>query len=405
MEDSTNFNDAFSSILLPVDEYKGSLKTIKELFNERLIFYNITQRQAAIILGIQARAIDSILDGSAVRVDAINLIKLSQFLGLKESDFHKVYINELEADVIKEIEDTRRNTFIAANFDIATLKKCGFLPTKGDFTEIETRIKKFFGLSSIFDYGRNSKYIPAFSKTKRSPHLLIRTFWVESAIDQFERLKNPNEYERDELIELLPKIRPYTMNVADGLKTVIRALYNIGVTVIYQEHLPTTQVRGATFIRRGKPYIALTDLNKNYSTVWFALLHELHHVLFDYDQIEKQVFHLTGELDLFLLQEDLADEFAAEYLFPTERLKYILPHIDNSFMVSTYAKESQVHPCIIYSRYHHYMSERGSSYWGRFKDAFPDVSIALKDLKQGDPYKYEEIQESVNYLKEKVYNI
>jgi Zn-dependent peptidase ImmA (M78 family) len=404
MEGNNNFYD-LSAILLPVDQYKGNLTSIKELFEERLRYYNITQRQAENILGVQARTLDGILEKSAVRVDAINILKLSQFLGLDENDFHKLYVNELAAEAISELEATRRNTFIVANFDIATLKKCGFLPTKSDFEGIENRIKKFFGLATIYDYRNRSKYIPAFSKTKRSPHLLMREFWVASAIDQFEKLNNPNAYSRDELIDLLPKIRPYTMNVEHGLKTVIRALYNVGVTVIYQEHLPTTQVRGGTFIVKNKPCIALTDLNKNYATVWFALLHELHHVLFDYDDIEKQVFHLTGEADLFLLQEDAADDFAREYLFSTEKLKFILPHIDNDFLVENYAKESQVHKSIIYSFYHHYMSERGGNYWGRFKDKFPDISVALKDLREGDPYKYEEIQESVTYLKEKVYNI
>jgi HTH-type transcriptional regulator/antitoxin HigA len=404
MQDNNNFTD-LSGILLPVDQYTGHLKSIKELFEDRLSLYNITQRQAENILGVQARTLDGILNKSTVRVDALNILKLSQFLGIAESDFYKIYINELTQEAIRELEDTRRNTFIAANFDVATLRKCGFLPKKSDFPEIENRIKKFFGLSSIYDYRTRSRYIPAFSKTKRTPHILMREFWVASAIDQFEKLNNHNEYARDALIDLLPKIRPYTMNVEQGFKTVVRALYNIGVTVIYQEHLPTTQVRGATFVVKNKPCIAVTDLNKNYSTLWFALLHELHHVLFDYEDIEKQVFHMTGEPDLFLLQEDAADDFAREYLFPTDRLKYILPHIDNEFLVSSYAKESQVHRCIVYSFYHRYMSERGGNYWGRFKEHFPDISLALKSLRDGDPYQYEEIQESVNYLKEKVYNI
>lgn len=405
MDINKEFFDNFSQLLKPVDDYKGELKTLKELFDDRLEKYSIAQYQAEALMGLQRRTLDGILDKSAIRVDAINLLKLSQFLGLSEDEFMKVYIQEMSPETIAELENTRRYTFILAHFDIKILKKANFLD-KIDFEEIENKIKKFFGLKSIYDYSQKGIYIPAFSRTKRSPHTLMREFWVTSAIAQFELLNNPHSYSRDELIDLMPKIRPYTMNVEKGLKTVIQALYHSGVTVIYQPHVPTTQVRGATFVVNGKPCIALTDLNKNYATIWFALLHELHHVLYDYDEIEKQVFHMTGENDLFLLQEDAANEFASEYLFSNERLKYIAPHIDNHFLVSTYAKEAQVHPCIIYSFYQYKLNkETGYSAWGHYKEHFPDINIALKELKEGNPFEYNTIEESVKFLKENIYNI
>ncbi|MDA3614673.1 XRE family transcriptional regulator [Polluticaenibacter yanchengensis] len=396
----------FYDVLKPIDKFNGALKSINELFNERLEKYGLTQNQAEKILGVQTRTLEGILNKSAVRVDALNLFKLSQFLGLQISDFIMLYVAELPAEMIKDITDARRNTFIVSNFDIATLKKARFLTNRNDFDEIEDRIKRFFGLASIYEYGEKNKYIPAFSRTKRSPHILMREFWVASAIAQFEAINNPNEYNRDGLLDLMPKIRPYTMNVERGLKVVIQALYRVGVTVIYQPHLTTTHVRGATFVVKNKPCIALTDLNKNYPTIWFALLHELHHVLYDFEDIEKQTYHLTGEADLFLLNEQEANDFARNYLFAPERSKFIFPHIGNHFIVSQYAREAQVHPSIIYSFYSYDMEKSGKgNYWGRFKDHYPDVSIIIKEMQDGNPFEYEAVQESVQYLKENVYNI
>lgn len=400
------FNTLFNKLLAPVDEYNDTNKSISELFKKRLEKYNIARSQAELAMDMQSRSLDAILDNSAQRVDIINILKLSQFLGLKEMDFIRSYIHEADSSTIRELEITRKRVFILSHFDLKTLKKANFFD-KLDFDEIELRINKFFGIDNIYDYVKKTNYIPAFSKPKRNPRQLMREFWVASALAQFESLNNPNIYNRDELTDLIPKIRPYTMNVENGLKTVIQALYNVGVTVIYQPHLPTTQVRGATFILKEKkqPCIAITDLNKNYASIWFALIHELCHVLYDFDDIEKQVFHMTGEVDLLLNQEEGANKFSRDYLFSEERSKYIYPNIDNHYVVSSYAKQSQVHPCIVYDFYKFDMEKEGKNYWGYFKEHYPDVSIALKELRDGSPYEYATIEESVKFLKENVYNL
>lgn len=403
-----NFFIDFAKILDPIDEFNefGIVKDLKELFSDRLIKYSLTQYQAEKLLGVQTRTLEGILNKTAGRVDAINLLKLAQFLGLPVKDFIDLYINELPEDAVNEIQTTRRNVFITANFDIKNLKKAKFLNSKSDFADIENRIVKFLGLNNIYEYAEKNKYIPAFSRTKRSPQILMREFWVASAISQFETIANKNVYSREGLLDLVPKIRPYTMNVETGLKSVIRALYNVGVTVIYQPHLPTTYVRGATVIVKGKPCIALTDLNKNYATVWFALIHEIHHVLYDFAQIERQKFHLTGEVDLFLIQEDAANKFARDYLFSKEKSKFVFPHIDNPFLVSTYAKEAQVHPSIIYSFYSYDMEKNGKgNYWGKGKEYYPDVKTAIKDLQGVNTFDNEFVADSAKYLKEKIYNI
>ena len=208
----------------------------------------------------------------------------------------------------------------------------------------------------------------------------MKDFWIKSSYKYFELINNPNYYSRSELVDLIPKIKPYTQNIKNGLLTVFRALYNIGVTVVFQPKLPKTQIRGATFFVNEKPCIVITDLNKNYATVWFSLIHELHHVLFDLEIIKKTKYHLTGEPDLFLLQEDKANEFASEYLISTEKMRYIEKLIHNPLMVSKFAKECQIHPSIIYSQFQWRKAEKGNDYWGAFKEYFPDLQLATKKL-------------------------
>lgn len=391
-------------MLSPVDTWDGEANSIKGIFEAKLEKYGITQNQAEKLLNMQKRSLEGILDRSAKRVDVINLLKLGQFLGLETSSLFRLYLSELSHDMVAELEDAKRKSYILANFDIKNLAKAGFLSTKTDFDEIEKRIVSFFGLKSIFDYS-NKQIIPAFSKTKKSASTLMREFWVRSAYSHFESIKNPNVYDRKALLDLISKIRPYTMNVSDGLRIVTQALYNIGVTVIYQPHIATTQVRGATFVINDQPCIALTDLNKNYATVWFALMHELHHVLYDFKEIQANVFHLTGEPDLFLLQEDKADEFSRDYLFPADRAKFVYKYIDNSLIVNNFAREGQIHPSLIYNFYCYDMDTTGKgNYWGKYKHLQLDSKLALKDINI-NPFDNERIEDTVQYLKEHIFNI
>jgi len=402
--DENLFLNEFYKMLAPVDAWEGQATSIKAIFEGRLAQHGITQNQAEKLLNMQKRTLEGILDGSAKRIDVINLLKLGQFLGLETNHLFKLFLSDMPAEMIGELEDAKKKAYILANFDIKNLAKAGFLSTKTDFDEIERRVVKFFGLRSIFDYTQQ-QIIPAFSKTKKSESTLMREFWVRSAHTHFEGLNNPNEYDRQLLIDLIAKIRPYTTNITNGLRTVTQALYNVGVTVIYQPHLPTTHVRGATFVVNGKPCVALTDLNKNYATVWFALLHELHHVLYDLDQIRSSVFHLTGEADLFLLQEDKADDFARDYFLSMDRAKFIYKFIDNQLLVGNFAKENQIHPSLVYNFYCWDMEVAGKgSYWAKYKHFQPDIKPALKDINV-DPFDRERIEQTVDYLKDHIFNI
>ena len=96
-----------------------------------------------------------------------------------------------------------------------------------------------FDLDSIYDYDKELNNV-LFSKTKKTFSDKMKDFWIKSNYKYFETINNPNEYNRDELVELLPKIKPYTKNVETGLITVFQALYNIGAVSYTHLTLPTT---------------------------------------------------------------------------------------------------------------------------------------------------------------------
>ncbi|SNY99959.1 helix-turn-helix domain-containing protein [Flagellimonas pacifica] len=398
MNEDSDFIEAFNRLIEPlhINDDVGE-EPFSVLFNKRIKELGITQSRAEAMLGIEKKSLNSILNREAKRVDIITIIKLAQFLNLPVDDFVKVYLQELPSEQIGDLEKAKRNNFIVQNFDLPQLHKSKFISSKTDYDNIENRITSFFGLESIYDFAKEI-VTPAFSRTKRSASDLMREFWVQSALSQFKLLENPNEYQREKLIDLIPKIRPYTRNVKKGLVTVVKALFSIGVTVIYQESLPNISVRGATFVVNGKPCIVINDLYKRYPTLWFSLMHELHHVLYDFAEIEQVKYHLTGEPDLWL-KEEKANDFAREYLFSHKRSKYIEPFINESVLVREYAEKSQVHPSIIYN---FYMYDNNN--WAKFKNMMPDISLAIDNLNV-NIWRSESVEETVEKLKTEIFNV
>lgn len=346
------FNEFDPESNLPVSDLNQGEFDLREIFEQRKDRLKLSQRNVQTELGIEYRALNGILDGTQKMVDLLALQRLANFLEIPVERAVILLINKLEKYFTATIDAANKQDFISKNFDLPKLKKIGLIDNIHDFKHIEESVNKYFGLGNIYDYGKDFINI-AYSSGKVKPtDNLMRNFWGEHATKILKRLDNPYEYDRMRLIEYIPSIRWHSMDEKNGLYQVIRELYKLGVTVIYEPYLTTIYVRGATLPVNGKPCIVLTDYRDNYPTFWFALIHEIHHVLFDWDEIKRRNKpHISEEIDRFDKKEVEADTFAREYLFSSEKMKVVSSQINNEGFVSRYAKAFDVHPSIIYSFY------------------------------------------------------
>lgn len=378
--------------------FKYDGPTLEELFTNKLESSGLSKTQFEKLAGIERKSLDAILNKTSKQTDVNKLIKLGEFLEISLNDLLIIHFNDRPKEEIKEVQDSMDITFINKFFDLKTLTGLGYINRNDSLEQLKDRICKFFSINSIYDYDLELNDV-LYSRTKKTFSDKMKDFWIKSSYKYFELINNPNDYSRNNLIDLIPKIKPYTKNVEYGLNTVFQALYNVGVTVVFQPLLPKTQIRGATFVVNNKPCIVITDFNKNYATIWFALIHELHHVLYDLEVIEKTNYHLSGEPDLFLIQEDKANEFAKEYLFSSEKMRYIEKLIHNKIIVEKFANECQIHSSIIYSQFQWRQSEIGNDYWGAFKDKFPKISTVTKNLNIAN-WDVQSIEETALQIKE-----
>jgi HTH-type transcriptional regulator / antitoxin HigA len=359
----------------------GSQVNIKELINEKKTELGISSDlQLSKILSIDRTTLSRILSGEVGKVDLFSVLKITQFLGVGLEKIAQVYVASLKPEFIGELEQAGRFNFIVKNFDLAGLKKSGIIDNFNDLSEVEKRLLEFFELNSIFEYNSEDAFA-LFSRTKAYSNDKMREVWVRSAYFQFARIPNINEYDREALLLLLPNIRSYTRYEEKGFLTVLQALYHVGITVIVQPYLTKTQVKGGTFIIKDKPCIVLTDYKKSYPTLWFTLLHEIYHVLYDFEALQGWKYHLTGESDTLLFREDDADYFAKEMLFSQEKLNYIRYMMNSPAMVVQYAEKNSVHPSIIYSFYCWDEERKGKKVWGLYDKFIPNSDKPLKAVK------------------------
>lgn len=373
METQTGGEDQFLARVYDLLS-SGEGSDLPTLIEQRREELGVSHNQVGRITGLNMETLRRIMSGEAQKVDVLTLLKLSVYLDRDMSDLARLFVAGMKPDDIAELERTRRRNYIVSNFDLKGLKRVGFISSITDFNAIEERVVTFFGLDTIFDYRAKIVY-PLFSKTKRTTGDKMRDFWIGSARCQFAKHPNPNEYDRDALLELVPQIAQYTQYEKTGLKTVASALFNVGVTVVCQSYLSGTQVRGATFMVDGKPYIVLTDFNKSLATVWFSMMHELAHVVYHWDKLQEAVYHLSGENDIFLM-EDEADYFAREMLLSDEKRRYAETIIDNPHLVVGYAKQNKTHPTIIYSLIAH---ETG--FYAHYATNRVDPSEAIREIR------------------------
>ena len=405
-ENDELLNELKKYINKPIDPLLIRKESLKELFELRMKELNISPTNVLEILKIQYRTLNGILNGTQKTVDFTNLIKIANFLQKPNDLIVKLYLEILESNFPNKTFNSPQNIeFIKNNFDLAALKKANFINGINDFDEIEKKINSFFGLKSIFDYKRPPVDVAFSAGLIKPKNELTRSFWIKVANDTFKEINNANNYSRQTLVDYFPQIRWYSTNVELGLINIIKELFKMGITIIYQSPLPSLHLRGATFAVNNKPCIVITNYKGFYPTLWFALIHELFHVIFDWDEILNNHYHLTDEASEQLTvieKETEANNFARDYFFSREKTNGIRPYLYDFKYVSEFAKNNHVHPSFIYVFNAYDNGQKNRMSWALANSQNPNIEQLIKKLE--NPWSAAKpIPNFVNSIKSQIY--
>jgi len=360
-------------------------ESLEDLFDQRLKSLKISKTTALEIMGMPTRTLNGILTGEQKVLDYTQIIRLSNFLGVSDETIASLYFKKLkEVHEIRTTNETTENiNFLNENFNLAELRKVGLITSITDYKSIISSICSYFGLRKLEDYS-NPKINIAFSAGKKAKMNCSINNWIFLAEQTCIELKNPNPYSREKLIDYFPQIRWYCTDVDNGLISVINYLFQIGITVVFIPSFPSMHIRGATFCVNNKPCIAITDYRGFYPTLWFALIHELYHVLFDWSEILISNYHLSLELNSELpinsKNEIDANDFARKYLFSKEKSQQIEHLINDNIMVKKYSFDNHVDPSFIYVFSAFDADKSNKTAWGRANLYNPKIDKLLNKL-------------------------
>jgi HTH-type transcriptional regulator / antitoxin HigA len=301
-------------------------------------------------------------------------------------EFVEIHSALIEKNFSEKSTPTNKKRFIKENFDLAVLRKSGFISSITDFEEIERKIVTYFGLATIFEYKKRSfdtaLSAPSLVSEKITKSAPVRDFWLTSAKSLASKIDNPYQYDRKNLVNFFPQLKWFSTNEELGLINAISHLFRLGITVVFQPRLSMLYLRGATFAVNNKPVIALTDYKGFYPTIWHCLIHELFHVLFDWEKISKDAYsvHTSDDTDEILTMDENeleADDFARKFLFSQDKLDAVSPFIYNQKYIEEVAKNNDIHPSIIHAYYAHDHGKIDRMAWARARRHIPDTNKSV----------------------------
>ena len=329
--------------------------SLREMLAKFIQENEIIESSIADEIGIHKETLSKFLEGKA-ELKFMQAIRLMKLLDLTESQLVSAYCKDINIDEASSLDKFEKLSYIMQNFDVPTLKKIGIIKSRAKIDEYEQCICDFFGFSSIYEYDDTSLMPTLFSKSKKKilqeKEAKMTTFWLKCAISSFSKIDNPNDYDKDLLFKLLKRASEFTQDEVNGYKRFVLVLFQLGITVLTQSYVSGTKSFGVTMILNGKPCIIITDMNKQYHKLWINLLHELYHVINDFEMLESMDYHLSNsETPELLLNENRADQFALDVLVNPSVQSKLRKIISFPFKVHLLAKELNISPSIIYGVY------------------------------------------------------
>lgn len=390
-----------------IDRLQG--KSLREMLNDFLTESDVAHSSVAEEIGINKDSFSEYLKGK-YELKFNQAIKLMKLLGLTESQLVSAYNNEMAEKDLENIEKTERLSYVLRTFDIPTLKKIGIIKLRAKIEDYEKQICDFFGFNSIFEYEDTALMPTLFSKSKttiaQEKEKKMNEFWLKCSIYSFSQINNPNEYNRELLIEFLKRISEFTSDIVHGYEKAVLVLFQIGITVLTQPYISGTRAFGVTMILDGKPCIVITDMNKKYHKLWINLIHELYHVINDFDILQNLKYHISySDTPELLLNESRADKFALDVLVNPSIQNELDRIVALPYKMKQLANKLNVDTSILYGVYLESLpKEKQSKEFPKYANMLKSSEIAIRRV-EFDAIPKKSLNEAIKDMKEKLYKM
>ncbi len=251
---------------------------IKDYIEEQ----GITQEELAKRLQTTPKYVSDLVNGKINLTDEMAL-RLSIVFGTSV----KLWLNLNQKYIEKKLEIEKRKRIddeceLAQKMDYKFWVDLGVVKATRNTKEKVQELQRYFRVSSLSVLAERDflvQYRTSVSKVKEI-NVINANAWVQTAINSGTQME-VSSFDRKKLLEKIPEIRDMTVkNPTVFYPELKKHLASCGVALVLLPNLKNCGVNGAVkWLGKDKVILALNDRRKYADTFWFALFHELGHVL------------------------------------------------------------------------------------------------------------------------------
>jgi len=334
--------------------------TIADILEERGWSPQVFAEKAGISLKRATRIIsgDAQIDNRMARTLSRVLGSTTRFWIAREANYRA----GIEFRQSKAADDPANWVDWLEMFPISVMMKNGLIPKRARSSNnkpvIVEDLLRFFSVASPAAWTKHYTNLEASFRRASNNHqksLGAVSAWLMAGERAMESVGYSHEqYSSTQFEKSLWEIRKLTKEKPDVFEPEMKKLCSeAGVNLALVPAIPRAGVSGvARWIDWRRPLIQLSLYGKTNDRFWFTFFHEAAHILLHPKAVFLDNDHVASSTDRNL-QEQEADEFAADMLISERHLAELrdLPHTKTA--VQAFAKRIGIHPGIVVGRMQH----------------------------------------------------
>lgn len=311
---------------------------------------------------------------TALQLEKVTEVPAHIWSGLEKE--YRLALARVESE--KRTEEKNDELPLIKKYCYNNLAELGIIEKKKDRYEQLNQLHKYFGVTSLFNIPKISRYQTLFrqasgAKEKVSEEAL--TAWLrigERAAYQAEC----SPFNKGKLRENLSVIRSMTLRAPSEFHAELESLLaSCGVAFIIVPHFQKTFSHGVSFWVSKEKAVIMNTLRYNWADIfWFSLFHELGHIIL---HGSSELFIESSNVDFGKEEKERqADNFASSQLIPKKEYDDFLSR--GSFYkndIKNFSSKIGIHPGIVVGRLQH--EKRIETSW--HNDLRKKYSFVVKD--------------------------
>jgi len=260
----------------------------------------------------------------------------------------------LEINKVKALDEECE---IAKKIDYSFFVSLGLLPYMRKTADKVDEYLKFFQVASLKVLGRQDFLVQYKTAvvTVKDVNIINANAWVQTAIN-IGRNIDTKPFNEKLLKSSISEIRAMTVEepeqFVERLKTIMA---DCGIALVFMPNLRNCGVNGAVkWLSNDKVLLAINDRGKYADYFWFALFHELGHVLQKRKKlliVANNIKNSCGDDELLAKLEDEANLFSQETLLTNREYRRFIDYNNiTQQSVIEFSNEMNIHPGILVGR-------------------------------------------------------